>query len=663
MSISRSTSVLAVDFGNVHTRAILIDLVDGVYSLVAQAREQTTAGFPHGDVSVGFARVLTQLSVKTGRRLVSIDGHVITPEQPDRTGVDLFLATASIGRPLRTILMGLYGEMSIASGKRAANGTYVDIVETINLGENRSMEDQLNAISLARPDLIFITGGTEGGAEAPVLELAGMARTALRLMPKTVKPIVLYAGNNAILPQIHELFDKLTGVFIADNVRPTPQREALESAQKALAQTYNAFTEKRGLGFDVIADMSATGVTPTAQSCQTIVDYLGRATRASILAVDVGSAVSTISASVKRHTATSIRTDIGLGHSANTILDAVGLAAVREWLPFQVTDNEISAYTLNKSLRPASVPENLRDMYLEHALLRAALRTLARDARPTWTPENVPDKPDSPLPYFERIIGAGAALTQTGQPLLTAMLLLDAFQPAGVTRLQADPDALIPALGALAYIIPEAVVQVLDGRNLDDLGMAISLSGVPRKGRAACRVRVIDERGEVNTYTVMGGTIFSIPLPLGMTANIQVSASGGVSINGKRRLKLDVVGGTAGVIIDARGRALPLERSPKGLAGQLPDWYEQATGVKHEIPAEWMTVSEAAKADAPADKSRRARRKKDKDAPIMSVTGDPQAEAPKKRGRRAKVEDAPPPAPESKDGKDENIDDLRNLFP
>ncbi|MBK8031606.1 MAG: glutamate mutase L [Anaerolineae bacterium] len=661
MSISRSTSILAVDFGNVNTRAILIDLVDGVYTLVAQAQEQTTAGFPHGDVGVGFVRVLTQLSVSTGRRLISPDGRVISPEETDRTGVDLFLATASIGRPLRTILLGLVGEMSIASGKRAAAGTYVDIVETINLGENRSLEDQLNAITLARPDLIFITGGTEGGAEGPVLELVQMARTAIRLLPKNVKPIVLYAGNSAVIPQIHELFDTQTGLLIADNVRPTPEREALESAQKALAQAYNNFTEKRGLGFDVIAEMSAIGVVPTAQSYQTIIDYLGRTTRGGVLAVDVGSAVSTVSASVKRFTATSIRTDIGLGHSANNILYGVSLPSVRDWLPFAATDAEITAYAMNKALRPASVPETVRELYLEHALLRAALRTLVRDARPTWTPDSAPDKADAPLPYFERIIGAGAALTGTGQPLLTAMLLLDSFQPVGVTRLQADRHALIPALGALAYIIPEAVVQVLDGRNLEDLGICISLSGNPRKGRAACRVRVTDERGEVSTYNVMGGTIFSIPLPLGVAANVQVSASGGVSINGKRRLKIDVIGGTAGVIIDARGRVLPLERSPRGLAGQLPAWYEQATGVKHDIPDDWLAAPEAPKAEAQAQKRQERRKKRQtatEDEPIFSVTGDPKAE-PKKRGRPRKATQAEAPAPTPKE---EEVDDLRDLL-
>ncbi|MFN8561403.1 MAG: hypothetical protein U0703_07240 [Anaerolineae bacterium] len=38
-------SILAVDFGNVHTRALLIDLVEGVYRLVGQSEVGTSAGF------------------------------------------------------------------------------------------------------------------------------------------------------------------------------------------------------------------------------------------------------------------------------------------------------------------------------------------------------------------------------------------------------------------------------------------------------------------------------------------------------------------------------------------------------------------------------------------------------------------------------------------
>ena len=34
---------------------------------------------------------------------------------PDRSGVDMFVATASIGRPLRTVVVGLMPEISAAS--------------------------------------------------------------------------------------------------------------------------------------------------------------------------------------------------------------------------------------------------------------------------------------------------------------------------------------------------------------------------------------------------------------------------------------------------------------------------------------------------------------------------------------------------------------------
>src|SRR5688572_15238523 len=127
MAEERSGSILSADFGNVTTRAILIDLVDGVYKLVARGEGRTTAGFPVGDVSVGLKRVAEQMSAVTGRKLLYEDGQLITPEQPDRSGVDHFVATASTGRSLRTVLIGLVPDVSIASGLRAAAGTYIDI--------------------------------------------------------------------------------------------------------------------------------------------------------------------------------------------------------------------------------------------------------------------------------------------------------------------------------------------------------------------------------------------------------------------------------------------------------------------------------------------------------------------------------------------------------
>ncbi len=647
-------SILAVDFGNVHTRALLIDLVEGVYQLVAQAEERTTGAFPISDVGVGFRRAVQQLSANTGRRFLQQSGALITPEQPDRSGVDAFIATASLGRPLRTILIGLMPDMSIASAERAAAGTYVDIIDVISLDDTRTREEQLNAMILARPDLVFITGGTENGAREPVLERARIARLALSLTPTPSS--VLYAGNSALAPQIQEMFENVATVFIADNVRPTLDSESLEMATKQLASAFDSFTEQRGLGFGEVGLVSRVGVLPTAQSYHAIVGYLGQTIKhEGVLAVDVGSAVSTMSASVKGHTATTIRTDIGLGHSARALIDAVGLDAIRKWLPFYASDNEIIAYALNKTLRPGTIPENQRSLYLEHALLRAAMSGLLNAGRPTWTPTEALDDLSRPLPLFDRIIGAGAGLTGMGRPALTAMLMLDALQPVGTLALQTDAHALVPALGALARVKPEAVVQVLDAGGVEDLCTCVNLSGNPRKGRPAARVSITNAQGETEKFTVNGGDLWVYPLSIGLRAIVRISATGGMNINGKRRIKLDVEGGSAGLIIDARGRPLPLANNLKALAAQIPEWYAQATGDPiFEIPPEWLAPPPVEQEIVTVTDRRRAQSDR-----VLSVLGEDAVPAPSKQprglfGRRVKEQPA--------QAQSEDEDDLRNLL-
>ncbi|MFQ3568272.1 MAG: glutamate mutase L [Aggregatilineales bacterium] len=684
-----ATSILAVDLGNVMTRALLIDLVEGVYHLVAQAAVPTTGGFPNNDVGVGLARVLHELSAVTGRRLFTSEGRVLTPEQPDRSGVDLFFATTSMGRPLRTVLLGLVPGLSVESGIRAAAGTYINIVDTIALDDVRSEEEQLNALVLARPDLIFITGGTEGGAYAPVLELAQIARLAIKLMPRGHQPLVLYAGNSAAAPAISAMFEGLTNVFTAANVRPTLETEALESAQLQLALAFDSFTGARGLGFESIGAQSRMGVLPNAQSYHLIVDYLGRTegsrrrsgpVTGGVLAVDVGSAVSTLSASIEGNTYTTIRTDIGLGHSAPALLDHAGIQAFRRWLPFAASDEEIRAYAMNKMLRPATIPNSLRARYLEHALLRTALATLLRASRPVWTPTEALDDLTEPMPPFCRIIGAGGGLTGTGRPGMAAMLLLDALEPIGVAQLQLDATALLPALGALAWSLPEAVVQLLDASGLETLGMAFSLSGRARAGRTAARVRLTLADGTVETATIAGGSLWMYPLAPGAKATISIACARGLSIGGKRRLRMEIEGGLTGVVIDARGRPLPLGTTVHERARQLPHWYAQATGdPPHEINSEWLreveVVDPRESAEYAVIRGRAAGDAFSEMMPSLEALGSEQDDRGRRpsrrerrrarreeRERRAAETAAVPAGIESAGVKDEESDDLRNLL-
>jgi hypothetical protein len=589
----RSGSILAADIGNVYTRVVLIDLVDGIYRLVARGEARSTTDFPIGDVTVGLARAMAQVSAVTGRKLVSEkDGHLIKPEQADRSGVDEFITTASTGRPLRTVLIGLVPDVSIASGVRAVSGTYIEIVETLSLEDHRSEEEQLNAILTSHPDLIFITGGIENGAREPVLKLAAVARLAVALVQRGHKPTVLYAGNSALTAQIEKLFDGLTAVFVAPNVRPSLDEEELEGAQLQLGLAFDERQANRGGGFSEIGEMSRLGVLPTAQSYQIIAEYLGQTSPGGVLAVDMGSSASVLSAWLDGKVHTVIRTDIGLGHSANTLLDMLGAPAVESWLPFITAPNQVRHYVLNKTLRPGTIPETLRGLYIEHALLRGGLQALLGAARPVWT-ASADDAVQGLMPPFNIIIGAGAGLTRTGNPGYNALLLLDSLQPTGVTSLLADPYGLIAALGALARVNPEAVVQVLDGSSLERLGTCFNLSGLPTAERPAMKVKITTEDGDVAEQEINGGHLWVYKLTAGKQALVEIRLLGrGLTIAGKGRVKTTVEGGTAGLIFDARGRPLPLAETARERAAQMPLWISEITGdALIPISEEWLVES------------------------------------------------------------------------
>ncbi|MEZ4671260.1 MAG: glutamate mutase L [Anaerolineae bacterium] len=587
MAEERSGSILAVDFGNVNTRAILVDLVDGMYRLIARAEARSTGGFPASDARLGLNRVIEQMTAVTGRKLLTNDNKIITPEQNDRSGVDYFLTTASIGRTMRTVLVGLVPDVSIASARRALAGTYVDIVELLTLEDGRSEEQQMNAIVSSRPDLIFITGGMEGGAQEGVVQLARVVRLALRLIKGGRKPVLLYAGNSALVSTVREMFDGLASILIAPNIRPSLDDEELEGAQIQLALAYNEQQAKQG-GFGPLARMSRLGVLPTAQSYNLMTDYLGKSTGENVLSVDVGSAISILSAHVDDRTSTTIRTDIGLGHSAESLLNLAGEDGVNRWLPFMAAENQIRHYALNKTLVPGSIPETIKGLFIEHGLLRAGIDTLLKVSRPGWT-KGMDRSHSLLMPPFGLIIGAGAALTNTGSAGYGTLLLLDAVQPTGTARIVIDPFGMVAALGALALANPEAVVQVLDSSGLEQIGTCISLSGQPKTNRPAMRIKIRTSEGQVIKQHVQGGHLWVYPLGVGRTARVEVSVGRGMSIGGKSKIKFKAEGGAVGLIFDARGRPLPLATDIRGRAAQLPLWISEMTGDPQiEIQDEWL---------------------------------------------------------------------------
>lgn len=605
MSEQQTGSILAADFGNTHTRVLLFDLVGGSYRLVASGMTRTTAGPPIDNVGVGLTRMLQQFKTSTGRNLLNRDGTLITPEQPDRSGVDFFLTTSSVGRPMRAMIVGLAPDVSIASARRAVAGSYIEIVDVIHPGDGRSEEERLNVILLGRTDLLFIVGGTDGGAQRGLLELVQVARLALQLMPAGRRPELIYAGNSALAEYMRDQLSRLSGFYLAANLRPEVEDEQLGPVQQQLNRAFTAFGEQRGEDFQRLVEMSSTGIMPTAQSFSLMTQFIASSTNGRVIGLDVGSASTTFVSSSGGRSYTDINTDVGMGQSIFTLLEQVDMDKVRRWLPFYAPRMEIVNYALNKSLRPATLPISPRELYIEQALLRAGAAHVMQQAEA---------KQDSPEQRPELVISGGTALNGSGTPAFDMLLLLDILQPEGITHFRADPDGVLPALGAMAQINPEAVVQLVDSGVLHYLGTSISVSGRVVAERTAIKLTIRTEDGEEFPHELAGGHLWTLPLPAGRELEISIRCARGVHIGGRRRLKMRFRGGTAGLIFDARGRPLPLAATAAGRAQQIPLWIQEATGYDlPPIPEEWLTEPEEAPeevAEAAAEKkTRRGRRR------------------------------------------------------
>lgn len=569
------TSILAADFGSVHTRAVLIDVVDGQYRLVSRASTFTTAAPPLGDVGFGLRRAMEQMSTLTGRLLLNGE-DIVLGDQTDGTGVNLFLATASGGKPMKTVLIGLTPGISLSSGKRALASTYIELVDTITLADGRPIDDQVNAILNHQPDLIFIVGGTDGGAIEPIANLLQTVRLAM-ILARGKKPVVLFAGNESLKPLVKEIIGEEISLSMANNVRPALNdvAENLAAAQLELALVYGNYKSVNSGGYEEVQKTSALGVLPTAQSYANVMRYLGAlpGTGVGVILVDVGSSTVTVCANVRKHPYTSIRSDLGLGHSAVNGLKTIGVPNVLRWLTFDAKVSDVMDYAWNKSLRPHTIPQTSQELEIEYALAREMARHAVADARQAWV--GVPYR--ETLPAMRPIIGAGSILAQAVNPGVGALLMLDALQPVGISELRLDPYGVIAALGAIAYVEPLAVVQVLEAGGLLNLGTAISPSGRP-PGGTAMEVTVKRRDGQTTKHTVSGGTLSLIELPTGQKAQVTIKLSRGLSLDGRSRVTLTLEGGAAGLILDARGRPLSVPKALEKRAELLPMWYNAVRG-------------------------------------------------------------------------------------
>ncbi|OGO66966.1 MAG: hypothetical protein A2Z37_06050 [Chloroflexi bacterium RBG_19FT_COMBO_62_14] len=564
-TIVDADTLLAIDVGSVNTRASLFDVVDGRYRFVATGRSASTADYPVADIGEGIRLALERVQGVTGRRLIDESDSLIVPASADGSGTDVFVATASAGPSLRTIMVGLMPGVSIESARRLATGTYLNVLDEIGLTDRRREEEQIDLLLRAKPDLILLVGGTDGGANESVLRMVDLVAVAASLFPEGEVPRVVYAGNRQLSAAVADRLGDQLPLVLTPNVRPTLGTEDLAPARLRLAEVIGEVRSMRISGFEELRQWTGGNLMLTADAVGRVCRYLSQVydPEKGVMGVDLGASHTTVAAAFAGDLRLTVCSDLGLGAALPGLLRHSSLEKVTRWLPIDIPDEYVQDYVYNKAHYPRSVPAETEEMHLEYALARQLIRSALFQARAGW-PQGKDSESVLLMPPLEPIIASGGALARAPRPGLATLVLLDALQPTGVCTLILDPHNLSPALGAAAEPLPLVAVQVLGSGGFVSLGTVVAPIGRARQDRPVLKFRLDKEgTGDVVEDEVRFGQLVVLSLGQGEHGRLTLRPEQGFDLGfggpGKAGA-LRVSGGAVGLIIDARGRPLQLAR-------------------------------------------------------------------------------------------------------
>ena len=455
-SADNADHVVCVDFGSTFTKAVLVDLTDA--RITASASHPTTVDT---DVLDGYDACLASL--------VGQDARAAHAE---------VLACSSAGGGLRIAVVGNEELVSAEAGRRVAQSSGGKVVAVV-AASGRPPGDAHYAQVLAdtRPDVVLLTGGTDGGNAEAVLGAAhALVAAGWR------GPVVVAANADAR----HDVSTILGAVphVMADNVVPRIGVLSPDSARSAIREVFLAHVIG-GKHLSARADFTAMVRGATPDVVLTGVELLARGLGGEhpgvgdVVVVDVGGATTDVHSVVEIDPDTgytegglarevvaatpvtrTVEGDLGMRWSAVTTVAEAGL-------------DDLADAAAARQADPGIVPADDADRDADEAIARAAvgiaLRRHAGRSRVVVSPEGrVVERTGRDLREVDLLVGSGGVFRH-GRPGVAARVLAgstgsdfeDGWQLPRQALLVVDDEHVLAAAGLLAERDPVAAYRLV----------------------------------------------------------------------------------------------------------------------------------------------------------------------------------------------------------
>ena len=597
--------VIATDCGSTTTKAILIERQqDGVYRQTFRGEAPTTVEAPFEDVTRGVLNAIQEVEELSGRAILEGE-QILSPSTVD-SGVDIYISTSSAGGGLQMMVAGVVESMTGESAQRCALGAGAIVMDVLAANDRRLPHQKIERIRQLRPDMFLLSGGTDGGTVSHVVELAEFIAAAdpkPRFGSGFDLPVI-YAGNRDASASVAGVLAEKTALTVTENLRPVLERENLAPARQVIHDLFLEHVMAQAPGYRKLMTWTGAPIVPTPAAVGQIMQTIARLQNIDVIGVDIGGATTDVF-SVFRPGATegdgdeaaepvfnrSVSANLGMSYSISNVLSEAGLDNVLRWIPFAIAEGDLRDRIKNKMIRPTTIPQQLEELQIEHAVAREALRlafaqhrALAVGLKGVQSERTLSDVFEQSasgatlidMMALDLLVGSGGVLSHAPRRAQTAALLVDAFQPEGVTQLAVDSIFMMPHLGVLATIDEKAATDVFERDCLIYLGSCVAPVGEGKEGDVCCDFALTGEAvaGAEQSGQLRVGDLLCFELADGAVAELSLAPARAFDVGAGpgQPLETTVRGGVIGIILDGRGRPLQFPADEEDRVRRLREW-------------------------------------------------------------------------------------------
>ncbi|NQU67511.1 MAG: glutamate mutase L [Candidatus Marinimicrobia bacterium] len=562
--------ILATDCGSTTTKAILIQLVDGVYRLTHRGEAPTTVEAPFEDVTKGVLNSITELEELSGRKI--LDGEKIISPVKDGIGVDIYISTSSAGGGLQMMVGGVVKNMTGESAQRAALGAGAIVMDVLASNDGRLYHEKVRRIRQLRPDMILLSGGIDGGTVSHVVELAEILEAA---NPKPrlgigYKLPVIYAGNIKARDAIAERLQDKTDLTMVENIRPTLEKENLKPSRDEIHELFMEHVMAQAPGYKKLMSWTDAPIMPTPGAVGEIIQKIAKVENITVVGVDIGGATTDVFSVFQNQFNRTVSANLGMSYSICNVLAESGVPNVIRWVPFDTDEEDLTNRIANKMIRPTTIPQDMDDLKMEQAISREALRLSFKQHKEfavglkgiqkERTISDAFDQSESgeslvDLMELNLLVGSGGVLSHAPRRHQAARMLVDAFLPEGVTQLAVDSIFMMPQLGVLSTVHDKAALEVFNRDCLVHLGTCLAPVGPQKTGKIVLDYEIDLGDGKTEKGSLMAGEMKLIPIEY-KPCKAKLIPGKNMDIGWGKNESRDTVisGGVVGILLDGRGR-------------------------------------------------------------------------------------------------------------